>query len=65
LSKIGEIAEGYANLVLGQNETLYAKRIEICKTCPMMNKNGTCGKCGCLLQAKLRTENGKCPVGKW
>ncbi|MFN8694136.1 MAG: hypothetical protein ACK5XX_06985 [Holosporales bacterium] len=31
----------------------------------MMNKNGTCGKCGCLLQAKLRTENGKCPVGKW
>ena len=26
LSKIGEIAEGYGNLVLGQNETLYAKR---------------------------------------
>jgi hypothetical protein len=65
LSQASEIVEGYANLVLGKNDYLYNQRIAICNKCPMMNKNGTCGKCGCLLQAKLRTETGKCPVGKW
>jgi len=61
-----------------EQKELADKRFEICSTCTykkeiLKGKNWTlkCGKCGCLLSAKVYTEkthldkNGSCPLHKW
>jgi hypothetical protein len=43
-----------------------SNRYEICKACPeliMLTKQ--CKKCGCLMNAKTKLQNAKCPIGKW
>lgn len=45
-------------------------RKAICKECPEWNPagfggTGSCKKCGCSTQAKLRMANSKCPIDKW
>jgi hypothetical protein len=45
-------------------------RKEICKGCEFWNPNGfggtgSCKKCGCSTQAKLRMATSKCPIDKW
>jgi len=44
-------------------DSAYA-RLAICKGCEHKSM-GVCGKCGCLLIAKVRFANAQCPVGKW
>lgn len=48
----------------------YEKRIAICKSCEFWNPkgfngSGSCLKCGCSTQAKLRMATSKCPIDKW
>jgi hypothetical protein len=45
-------------------------RKAICKECPEWNPagfagTGSCKKCGCSTQAKLRMTTSKCPIDKW
>jgi hypothetical protein len=45
-------------------------RLAICKGCEFWNPQGfggtgSCKKCGCSTQAKLRMATSKCPEGKW
>jgi hypothetical protein len=45
-------------------------RMAICKGCEFWNESGfagtgSCKKCGCSTQAKLRMATSKCPDGKW
>jgi hypothetical protein len=45
-------------------------RLEICKSCEFWNasgfaRTGSCKKCGCSTQAKLRMATSKCPIDKW
>ena len=41
-------------------------RIEICAKCPHLRpKVHQCKKCGCIMPAKVRFMNQRCPVGKW
>jgi hypothetical protein len=45
-------------------------RKAICKECPEWNPagfagTGSCNKCGCSTQAKLRMSTSKCPIDKW
>jgi len=47
-----------------------ASRLAICKGCEFWNKSGfggtgSCIKCGCSTQAKLRMATSKCPIDKW
>jgi len=43
----------------------------VCKDCvsnttkPNVNLGSRCRDCGCVLEAKARTQNGKCPKDKW
>ena len=54
--------------VVSQN--LFESRIAICKGCEFWNQSGfsgtgSCKKCGCSTQAKLRLGTSKCPIEKW
>lgn len=39
-------------------------RGRMCEGCDFA-KEGVCGKCGCLIMAKVMLATEKCPVGKW
>jgi len=57
---------GFAIATPEQLET----RMAICKGCEFWNESGfagtgSCQKCGCSTQAKLRMATSKCPEGKW
>ena len=42
------------------------KRANICDACDI--RHGflpICTECGCVIPAKIRLENQKCPIGKW
>jgi len=46
------------------------ERLAICKGCELWNPSGfggtgSCNKCGCSTQAKLRMSTSKCPIDKW
>lgn len=41
-------------------------RLDICKACPFyISATTQCKKCGCLMVAKTKLEEAKCPIGKW
>ena len=64
------IVEGYVALLKKyfryepENVRIVAeKRLDICGNCT--HGGWICGKCGCLLDAKVRAAKSRCPIGKW
>ena len=60
---------GKKGFLVAQNQQLEA-RLNICKGCEFWNSDGfggtgSCKKCGCSTQAKLRMATSKCPIDKW
>ena len=48
------------------DKELIEARLEICKTCPALNKyTMQCRKCGCFMKLKTTLQNASCPLGKW
>ena len=43
----------------------YARRLEICRTCPDLNGSNRCKHCGCFMAQKAKFEAFQCPIGKW
>jgi hypothetical protein len=70
LEKLSQIYEGWKNLVFENPEVekVAIPRLEICAKCPIRT-NGACdsskGGCGCVVSAKARCLDCKCPKGKW
>jgi hypothetical protein len=74
MSKIGEIAEGWANLAFKKKhiERIAKSRMLICNTCEAhSDKHDTvridkhCIECGCPLSSKTRSLSTACPLNKW
>jgi hypothetical protein len=65
-SKFFDIVEGWKNYVFKSEhaEKVAKARASICSTCEH-NAGKRCGKCGCVLSAKVRSMNSKCPINKW
>jgi len=72
--KIGNILEGWKNLIWAnpQVEKIAKTRLEICGECPKRSNypqettlKSTCTECGCIIEAKTRSINSVCPLGKW
>ena len=41
-------------------------RFAICLQCPELIKiTSQCRQCGCIMKAKTKLPNAKCPIGKW
>lgn len=48
------------------DEEIFQKRLDICKTCELFDKDQTrCKKCGCFLNIKASWSSEKCPIDKW
>ena len=68
-----EIPNGFYNLAkkkLGLDnpevESLALERLSICSTCTYAKAdNLMCGKCGCYLEAKIRSKRANCPLNRW
>lgn len=64
--KFVDIGEGVIKAAVGAEEELYQSRIAICNTCEHLEMHGLgCGKCHCILTAKLRVKRQYCPINKW
>ena len=42
-----------------------AERIAICTPCEEYTSKGICNQCHCLMEAKVKFDEAKCPLGKW
>lgn len=88
---INQIAQGFYNSLVKNEQELYEYRIEICKKCKLFKKDNILGNicnsklylnpiteetsihrqkgfnkgCGCVLKAKCRVRDAKCPNNKW
>lgn len=66
IGKARTIVNGVAYYFEAKNEELFQERIKECGKCPSRTFHGQfCAHCKCLLQAKLRLEEEKCPIDKW
>lgn len=68
--KINEIVNGWKNLAIKDEEIerIAKHRLSICNTCEhkeTMIGLEVCGHCHCVLEAKARSLESKCPEKKW
>ncbi|MEK5038264.1 DUF6171 family protein [Sporosarcina sp. FSL K6-3457] len=42
-------------------DNLYNKRLAVCKSCPSLVYDTTCGYCGCFVQFRAKLINKQCP----
>jgi len=48
------------------DETVSAKRYEICEACPRFFKaTKQCKECGCFMVIKTKLKEAQCPLQKW
>lgn len=69
IKKIKNIIRGWYYKLIGFNWELYEQRMKQCNECSeilYITKNTkVCGQCGCVLDAKNRVIEEKCPLNKW
>lgn len=72
MGRLGQMAEGYSNLVKSavgtadsKVETMASTRFDICKACDKLTIASTCQLCGCFMPSKTRSTTAKCPDNKW
>ena len=46
-------------------QSLYDKRIAICRICPKKMITGNCSVCGCFVKDKAKYVGESCPIKKW
>lgn len=63
-AKVYRIFLGWYYFITNKNNEMALERLKICVECPLM-KRGVCTDCGCVLQAKARIKEEKCPLDKW
>lgn len=60
------VVNGFTYYIEDKNFELFQERSQECRKCNSLTGHGLfCGQCKCLLQAKLRVEEERCPIGKW
>jgi len=64
--KLTKFKEDVSSAIKLSDQTIYLKRIEICKECPSLFKPiSQCKECGCLIYTKAKLDSQSCPLGKW
>lgn len=46
-------------------DSVYKNRLDVCKTCQKLEYGSTCMSCGCLVEVRALTADGRCPLKKW
>ena len=65
MNGFSNLAKSKLGLLSKKQSKLYAERMAICQDCEFKTALGRCGKCGCVLTAKTKCDECKCPVDKW
>lgn len=64
--KAQQIIRAYGLLATNQKKELSDKRMKVCRECPgKYYRLGMCMRCKCVMKAKTRLEEAKCPEGYW
>lgn len=63
------IIQGWSNFFLDKISNIkykkeFDERLDICNHCEK-NNSGICSICHCVLVAKTKSEDSKCPIDKW
>jgi len=64
MKKIKTILKSWWKMIKGETTKLSIQRMKICKECDE-RIGAICGKCGCILEAKVLDDEEKCPLNKW
>ena len=68
MNKLQQIFKGFIFYVFSKNQKMYDNKYRFCKVCTHRGKYfkeiDKCNLCGCVLQAKLRTDS-ECPINKF
>ena len=71
-AKARNIVKGYTALIVGKKYEFTDGRVRKCQQCAKDDDGGYrlgrtlwCSVCKCLIPAKARVEEEKCPKGKW
>lgn len=64
MKKIQNIIIGWWFWITNQYRFIAQDRLKVCAKC-IHRKGFLCGLCGCVLQAKARLIDEKCPANKW
>ena len=62
-----KMIEKYINALKKEDQVeqeCYEARIEVCKSCDFLNV-ATCNACGCYVELRAVSQNGRCPHNKW
>jgi len=66
---MSSIVEKFKNKVTDRliaPKEISTNRLSICESCEhLMNVTRQCRKCFCIVDAKTKLRNAKCPEGKW
>ena len=46
-------------------EEKYGERLTVCSECPHLDINNVCMMCGCYVQIRAFTLDGRCPMKRW
>lgn len=64
MKKLKAILKSWWKMIKGESTITSRKRMSICKSCDE-RIGAICGKCGCVLEAKVLENDEVCPLGKW
>lgn len=64
IAKAVEQVKAMKGVKLADNEA-YQARLNICGECEKLEYGSTCMACGCIVQVRALTADGKCPMKKW
>ena len=64
LAKLRSIIKGWYKYLFFKPSIMGKYRISICKKC-YYRKGFLCGECGCVLVAKVQSDDEFCPLNKW
>jgi len=64
LAKLRSIIKGWFRYLFFKPSEIGKYRIKICKSC-FYRSGFLCGECGCVLAAKVESDEESCPLNKW
>lgn len=64
IAKAVEQVKSMKGIKLADN-SVYESRLNICGECEKLEYGSTCMACGCIVEVRALTADGKCPKKKW
>lgn len=64
IAKAVEQVRAMKGVTIAEDRT-YQARLSVCGECEKLEYGSTCMACGCIVQVRALTADGKCPNKKW